>query len=170
VLSSPPRTGARLLYSDGKANREDCAVLRSAGALVAGLVAWIVVVTALDRLLRLVVYDYALAEPTMTFTLSMLLARLAIAAMTSVAAGAVTGWIARPNLLAAWLLGMFLLALFIPQHVSAWHSFPVWYHLTFLVTLVPLVVFGAQNAPPPLEPVKKPAEKKPAAPASKASG
>jgi hypothetical protein len=28
--------------------------------------------------------------------------------------------------------------------VMIWHVFPVWYHLTFLLTLVPLIVLGAR--------------------------
>jgi len=34
--------------------------------------------------------------------------------------------------------GVILLAVFIPQHIRNWDKFPVWYHLTFLVSLVPL--------------------------------
>jgi hypothetical protein len=40
--------------------------------------------------------------------------------------------------LAALTTGLFLLALFIPQHIMLWARFPVWYHLTFLFSLVPL--------------------------------
>ena len=36
-----------------------------------------------------------------------------------------------------------LLVLFIPEHVRLWNVFPVWYHLTFLLTLAPLLVLGA---------------------------
>ena len=42
---------------------------------------------------------------------------------------------------------MLLLALFLPEHVKIWHSFPVWYHLTFLLTLAPLVALGARLVP-----------------------
>jgi uncharacterized membrane protein YhdT len=36
-----------------------------------------------------------------------------------------------------------VLAAFLPVHVKLWNSFPAWYHLSFLVPLVPLVVIGA---------------------------
>jgi hypothetical protein len=36
-----------------------------------------------------------------------------------------------------------LLALFIPNHYLLWDKFPVWYHLTFLVSLLPLTLLGA---------------------------
>jgi hypothetical protein len=39
-------------------------------------------------------------------------------------------------------LGAVLLAAFIPVHIQLWAKFPVWYHLVFLGTLVPLVALG----------------------------
>jgi hypothetical protein len=112
-------------------------------AFFIGLVTWVVVASLLDLGLRIAVAGYAAAEPKMTFTLGMQLARLTIAAMTSVAAGAVIGWIDRTRLRVSWILGVMLVAAFIPVHMRLWHIFPVWYHLTFLVTLAPLVVLGA---------------------------
>ena len=120
---------------------------RSIVACAAGLVVWILLVSILNRLLRLFLAGYAAAEPAMNFTLGMMVARLAIAAVTSVVAGAVVARIApaRPRL--PWLVGAILLALFLPEHVLVlWQRFPVWYHLTFLITLVPLVVLGAHLA------------------------
>jgi hypothetical protein len=38
--------------------------------------------------------------------------------------------------------GVILLAGFIPQHISLWNNFPVWYHLTFLLSFVPLTYLG----------------------------
>jgi hypothetical protein len=40
--------------------------------------------------------------------------------------------------------GALLLLFFIPEHISLWDKFPVWYHLTFLTTLVPLAVAGGR--------------------------
>jgi hypothetical protein len=38
--------------------------------------------------------------------------------------------------------GLILLVMFIPQHIMLWNKFPVWYHLTFLLSLVPLAYLG----------------------------
>jgi hypothetical protein len=46
------------------------------------------------------------------------------------------------GVLAGLLPGMILLAGFIPQHISLWDRFPVWYHLTFLLSLIPLTYLG----------------------------
>jgi len=65
-------------------------------------------------------------------------------ALTSLIAGAVAGWIAPASQVMPWLLGGLLLAAFIPQHLRLWSIFPLWYHLTFLVTLAPLIVLGSR--------------------------
>ena len=52
-------------------------------------------------------------------------------------------WIANGDRRAAMYFGILLLALFIPNHYLLWDKFPVWYHLTFLVSLFPLTLLGA---------------------------
>jgi hypothetical protein len=86
---------------------------RKIGAVVAGLVAWIVIVSLLNRGLRLWLPGYAAVETAMQFTLAMKLARLAIAAMSSLGAGAVTRVIARSSAWTTWIVGLALVALFI---------------------------------------------------------
>jgi hypothetical protein len=125
---------------------------RKIGAVLAGLVAWIVVVSLLNRGLRLWLPGYTAVEQAMTFTLTMKIARLAIAALSSLAAGVVTRAIAPASNWAPWIVGLVLVALFVPEHIHIWNKFPIWYHLTFLLTLAPLVWLGAQ-----LLPRKKPA-------------
>ena len=115
---------------------------RTIGSIVAGLVAWAVVVTILNFGLRAAIPGYHAAEATLQFTMAMKIGRLTEAALTSLAAGAVVGWIAPSKKWAPWLVGLIVLAMFLPVHVKLWSKFPVWYHLTFLVPLVPLVVLG----------------------------
>jgi hypothetical protein len=112
-------------------------------AFAVGLVAWVLVISVLNRALRVFVLGYAAAEPTMSFTLGMLSARLVIAALTSIIAGAVAAWIAPSSPRVPVLLGTALLVAFIPIHVQLWSLFPFWYHLVFLATLIPLVVLGS---------------------------
>jgi len=119
---------------------------RSILAFAVALVLWILVLSLLNRGLRLLIAGYAAAEPGMGFTPGMLAARLTIGALTSFIAGAVAGWIAPASPRMPLLLGATLLAAFIPVHVRLWSLFPFWYHLVFLVTLIPLVVLGARVA------------------------
>lgn len=122
---------------------------RTIASVVAGLVTWAVVVTLLNFGLRAAIPDYYAAEQAlksadiMQFTGPMEAGRLIEAALTSLAAGAVVGWIDPSRKWAPWLVGAIVLALFLPVHVKLWHVFPVWYHLSFLAPLVPLVALGA---------------------------
>lgn len=116
---------------------------RAAVAFIVGLLAWGVVISLIDRVLRFSLAGYAAAEPALAFTLGMMWARLIMAAATSLIAGGVLGAIAPESKRTPWVLGLVIVAVFIPVHVRLWHAFPVWYHLTFLVTLAPLIAAGA---------------------------
>jgi hypothetical protein len=116
---------------------------RSIFAIVAGLISWALVATLLNFGLRAGLAGYTAAEPALTFTLGMKVARLILGAFASVAAGAAAGSIAPTRRGTAWWLGAIILALFIPAHIRLWAKFPAWYHLVFLGTLVPLVALGA---------------------------
>ncbi len=122
---------------------------RTVLAFLAGLAAWIVLISLLNRALRLGLAGYAAAEPAMSFTLGMLFARLAIAALTSVSAGCIVHWIAPASRRLPVWLGIALVVAFLPIHARLWSSFPVWYHLVFLGTLLPLVVLGSRLAARP---------------------
>jgi hypothetical protein len=101
------------------------------------------IVAVINWGLRLGLPGYRLAEPTLVFTLGMKIARLTMAAITSIAAGALVRWIAPGSRVAPWIVGLLILALFLPAHIHLWHRFPIWYHLSFLVPLAPLVALGA---------------------------
>jgi hypothetical protein len=120
---------------------------RTIGGVAAGLVAWAVVVTILNFGLRLWLPGYVQVEHTMLFTLPMKIARLLMAAITSLVAGAVIRAVTPGSRWAPWIAGAVILALFLPSHIYLWSRFPIWYHLSFLLPLVPLVVLGAQLLP-----------------------
>ena len=114
--------------------------------VVAGVVVFVTSATMAGVIMRLSWPAYASVAAAMTFTLPMLIARLSIGAVATLAAGLVTAVIARRSMRAALAIGVLLLLLFIPQHIVLWAKFPVWYHLTFLVSLVPLTYLGGTIA------------------------
>ena len=120
---------------------------RSFLACLAGLLTWIVVVTVINRVLRLSLPNYTAAEQTLQFTLGMKWARLLMAIVTSLVAGAVTRWISPSSRWAPLIVGSVVLAMFVPLHIAIWSKFPVWYHLTFLLTIIPAVLVGAPLLP-----------------------
>jgi hypothetical protein len=113
-------------------------------AFVAGLAAWVILASVLNRGLRALLAGYTAAEVQMHFTLGMMAARLAIAVVSSLVAGGVVAAVAPSSTRVPWILGVILLAAFIPAHVTLWKNFPIWYHVIFLVTLVPLLVLGTR--------------------------
>jgi len=119
------------------------AVVYSQTAIVAAIAVWVLAASLLNRGLRGVLSDYAEAERDLTFTLAMMAARLTVGALATLLAGVAAGLIDRPAGRAAWIFAVILLAAFIPSHVALWNVLPVWYHLTFLLSLVPLTLVGS---------------------------
>ncbi len=120
---------------------------RSILACLAGLLTWFVVVTVINRELRLSLPNYTAAEHTLQFTLGMKWARLLMAIVTSLVAGAVTRCVSPSGRRAPLIVGSVVLAMFAPWHMANWSKFPAWYHLTFLLTIIPAVLVGALLPP-----------------------
>ena len=118
---------------------------RTTLGIVAGLVVWVAITSVAGVIMRGAWPQYASVADAMTFTLPMLYARLAIGALATLAAGLVATIIARRSLVARLMPGALLLIAFIPVHISLWDKFPIWYHLTFLVSLVPLTYAGGTS-------------------------
>ncbi len=121
-------------------------MVRGILGVVAGLAVWLMTATVAGILMRVSWPDYARVAGSMTFTLTMMIARLSIGALATVAAGVVTRVIARSTI-ATLIPGVLLLVAFVPEHVALWDRFPVWYHLTFLLSLVPLTYAGGRLMP-----------------------
>ncbi len=117
-------------------------MIRTIVAVLSGLVTWFIVATLINFLIRAMVVGYAAAEPTMAFTLPMMIARLGAGVVSSLAAGFVCSAVGRGNVAPVYILGTLLVLLFLPVHFKLWHVFPVWYHAFFLITLAPLVLLG----------------------------
>jgi uncharacterized protein (DUF983 family) len=84
----------------------------------------------------------------------MMIARLGIGALATLAMGFATSVLSRRSAVATLAAGVLLLLLFVPQHITLWNTFPVWYHLTFLMSLVPLAYLGGMTS---LRPTQRPA-------------
>jgi hypothetical protein len=110
--------------------------------VVAGLIVWVLVVMVAGEIMRRSWAAYASVADAMTFTLPMMIARLSIGALATLAAGLVTAIIVPQSTIVRLMPGVILLIAFIPQHIALWDKFPIWYHFTFLLSLVPLTWIG----------------------------
>jgi hypothetical protein len=111
--------------------------------VVAGLGVWVIVATVAGFIMRVSWPSYASVASAMTFTLPMMIARLSIGALATIAMGIVTASIAK-SVIVRLMPGVLMLLIFIPEHVMLWEKFPVWYHLVFLLSLVPLTYLGSR--------------------------
>lgn len=118
-------------------------ILKTIGAVIAAMVTWFFVATVLNLGLRAWWPHYHEAEATFNFSLAMKVARLVLGAISTLGAGFVAAWIDNIRMRSATVTGIVLLCLFVPGHYMIWDKFPVWYHLTFLVSLLPLTLLGA---------------------------
>jgi hypothetical protein len=107
------------------------------------VIAWFVVATIGNLAIRLSWPEYVAVEKSMDFSLAMMLVRLALGAVCSLAAGATAAWIARGHGAVVKGAGILLTLLFIPVHYTLWDKFPLWYHAVFLISLFPLTLLGA---------------------------
>ena len=124
-------------------------MMRSLAGIAAGLVAWTVVATLGNLLVRVALPGYADVEAAMNFTLAMLVARLLVGIVSSIVAGSVAARIATAWRRDILILSILLLALFVPVHYSLWTRFPIWYHAAFLLSLVLAPALGARLSPGP---------------------
>jgi hypothetical protein len=123
---------------------------RNVLGVVAGLVVWLIVTTLAGVVLRAAWPAYVVVADAMAFTLPMMITRLLIGAVATVLMGVAAATIA-PAAIARVMPGLLMLVFFVPVHVSIWDKFPVWYHLTFLLSLVPLTYAGNRLAGAALE-------------------
>lgn len=73
-----------------------------------------------------------------------LLAVVLLSVVCSVAAGLVCAWIAHSRG-ALIVLGLLLLLTGIGVQASVWQLMPIWYHLTFLTLLIPVVLLAGRQ-------------------------
>ena len=118
--------------------------LRGVLAVAAGFIVWFAAATVGNLAVRSLVPGYAEVEEAMNFSLAMLLARLALGATASIVAGVACAAVTPRTRLPIYVFALLLLALFVPVHVSLRDKFPIWYHILFLGSLVPLVMLGAK--------------------------
>ena len=134
-----PDQGVDLKMNSGL---EKLVVLRLAAGLALGWATSFVVLSGGFVLLRASWQDYALADPEKAYTLTMLFVRLFIfssmIAATSVVATLVSG-----NKYIPWVTGGLIFAMSVPPHLYpgyVWDDYPVWYHIAFLLSIIPIAV------------------------------
>jgi hypothetical protein len=119
--------------------------MRTIIGIIIGAIAWMAVVLGVSLLLRAVAPDVNAALVAHATTAAMA-ERLAISFLGSLVGGYLAALIARDQT-APLVVGLLLLLGWGYFHVMViWHQFPLWYHLTFFVSLPLLSVLGGRLA------------------------
>jgi len=115
-----------------------------------GVVAWFAVVIGVSFLLR--EFAPALgAEMNAHATTISLCERLAVSFLASLTGGWVAALVGGDRMRPPVVTGVLMLLIFVPYHLYGrdpagpiWTSFPIWYHLTFFVSLLLLSILGGR--------------------------
>ncbi len=117
-------------------------MLRSILAVIAGNIVWTILWLAMNAVLA-GIHPQIADGKTRIESVSLLLFILVYSVVISVVAGYITALIARRNEIAHTVaLGILQLAMGIFFQSQAWNLLPIWYHLSFLILLIPGNVFG----------------------------
>ena len=117
-------------------------MLRAIGAIVAGFVVWTVLFLGSNALLTLITPDSFNPDGS-TDSAALLALVLVLSVVSSIVSGWVTARIARAQAFGSSVtLGILLLVVGIGVQMQSWEVMPLWYHLLFLVALLPAVLVG----------------------------
>ena len=122
-------------------------MMRLLAGIAVGAVMWFAAVAVLGFVVGKVWPEMAAITDMKALTMPMLAARLTVSGIASIVGGFVAALIARERVRAALGAGVLLLVLFVPYHLTIWTNFPVWYHLTFFVSLPVLSLLGGALSP-----------------------
>lgn len=119
---------------------------RHFAAVVAGVVFFALFVSLINRGAMMVWPAYGEAFPTNNFTPGMMILRLCMGAGALIGSGYLVAAIARAKPLAVTIAAGVLLLLGGAVHLNEpiWSSFPLWYHIAFIGSIVPAVLIGAR--------------------------
>lgn len=117
-------------------------------AVVVGFIFWTVLFLGNNALISTAFPQYFNSDGS-TGSSGMLALLLALSVVFSVISGWVAGRIARLRAVSAGtVLGLVLLAVGIFVQLQYWDVMPLWYHLSFLILLLPATVLGARLSKP----------------------
>ena len=123
--------------------------------VVAGFVAWSVLWVGSDQVLTLAspgwygihqddAYLALMNGESFQANTTIMLIRLAVAAIATIMSGFLAAFIANENRRAPLALGVLLLIVGIGVQVSVWKVMPIWFHIIFLALLIPLSILGGK--------------------------
>lgn len=120
-------------------------MIRSILAVIAGFILWSVVWVGSNSAITIATPG-SFREDGGTDSVAILVLLLVIGVLCSTAAGYVTARVSQGQAMRnVWILGIILLVVGIAVESQIWSLLPLWYHLIFLILLIPATLFGGQR-------------------------
>jgi hypothetical protein len=126
--------------------------------VIAGFIAWSILWVGSDAVFSAISADWgktstefqeAVARQTpYTLSSTVLIALLVKSFIVSLISGFITALIARENTKSTFVLGVLLLLFGVFVQVGYWNYMPLWYHIPFLILLIPMTVLGGKLKKP----------------------
>ena len=116
------------------------------GAII-GFIVWTVLWLGTDALITFVPSIYPTVNPDGTFNVvptNYLLIKLVSSVIFSLIAGLIAAYISKESTKSPFILGVMLLIVGLFFQFGAWNLMPVWYHLIFLMLLIPMAILGGK--------------------------
>jgi uncharacterized membrane protein YeaQ/YmgE (transglycosylase-associated protein family) len=109
--------------------------------ILAGLIAYAMIGSFGLFMLHISWADYAVASKDKSYTSTMMIFRLSVGILAAIIAGISATKIANDEGKSAWYVGIILFCVGSYNHflTSVWTDYPVWYHLVFVIPIIPII-------------------------------
>lgn len=113
--------------------------------VIVGFIVWTIIFVSGETALKAISPSLVAPEnATSVDSTGLLLGYLIRSIIASIVAGFTAAFIAKENARTPLLLGIVFMIVGVLVQISAWSVLPVWYHLTFLILLIPMTIFGGK--------------------------
>lgn len=113
------------------------------GVLV-GFIVWTILWLGSDAIIRAIAPDVAPDEDLSNISSTYLIIKLVSSVFFSIISGYIAAMTANENVKSSLHLGILLLLVGIFFQAMAWNQIPLWYHLLFLILLIPMTILGGK--------------------------
>ena len=112
--------------------------------VIVGFVVWSILWVGCDSVIRAIAPSIAPGKDLSDIPTVYLVVKLILSVIFSIISGYIAALIAQENTKSTLILGVLLLLVGIMVEVSIWNLLPVWFHLAFLILLIPMTIFGGK--------------------------
>ena len=112
--------------------------------VIVGFVVWTILWLGSDAVIMAIMPDIAPTAELTNITNMYLIIKLISSVIFSIIAGFVAVLLSKEFSKTTLSLGVLLLLVGILVQVGVWNAIPLWYHLTFLILLIPMTILGGK--------------------------